>query len=232
MSRLILFLGLCFALPATGSAIAQMNAGGPHAHGAVMCNDSATPGRLPPNTDCAILLHKNFDTLPPGPLVWRFENLSTIEAAHRISTPTSVVVEAGSKVWLITLAAKGGHSEGATFVTETKLLPPIPHGRSYEIIVSEANIGAEARVMTHKHSGPETWFLLTGEQCVELPGRVVRGRVGQTPMSVPAETPMALHVTGSAKRDAIFLVVHDSSKPWNTPLDWQPKGLCQGGLVH
>jgi hypothetical protein len=227
MTRFILSLGLCFAVIAPSSAIAQMTGGNPHVPGAVGCDDSPTPGKRPPNTECATLVHKNFDTLPPGPLVWRFENFPTTDAAQRASTPASAVVEAGGKVWLLTLAAKGVRSKGATFVAETELLPPIPSGPSYEIVVSEANLGPEAKVMTHKHSGPETWFLLTGEQCVELPDRAVRGRAGQTPTSAPAETPMKLNIIGPAKRDALFLVVHDSSKPWNTFLDWQPKGLCQ-----
>jgi quercetin dioxygenase-like cupin family protein len=135
-------------------------------------------------------------------------------------------VEAAGKVWLLTLTAKGGHSKGATCVAETELLPPIPRGPSYEIVVSQANLVPGANVMTHKHSGPETWFLLTGEQCLELPDRAVRARVGQT-MSAPAETLMKLNIIGPAKRDALFLVVHDSSKPWNTFVEWKSKGLCQ-----
>jgi mannose-6-phosphate isomerase-like protein (cupin superfamily) len=195
--------------------------------GAVGCDDSPTPGKRPLNTDCAVLLHRNFDVLPPGPLVWRFENFPTTQAARDASTPASAVVEAGGKIWLLTLAAKGERSTGATFVTETDLLPPIPPGASYEIIISEANLGPEAKVMTHKHSGPETWFLLTGEQCVELPDRAVRARAGQTPTSAPAETPMKLNIIGPEKRDALFIVVHDSSKSWNTFVDWQPKGFCR-----
>jgi quercetin dioxygenase-like cupin family protein len=226
MARFILPLCLCCAVIAPGSAIAQMNPGSPHVPGAVGCDDSPTPGKRPPNTDCAVLAHKNFDALPPGPLVWRFENFPTTDAAQRASTPASAVVEAGGKVWLLTLAAKGVRSKGATFVAETELLPPIPSGASYEIVVSEANLGQEANVMTHKHSGPETWFLLTGEQCLELPGGVVRARAGET-ISAPAETPMKLNIIGPTKRDALFLIVHDSSKAWNTWLDWQPKGLCQ-----
>ena len=203
-----------------------MNPGDPHVPGAVACNDSPTPGKRPPNTDCAVLLHKTFGILPPGPLVWRFENFSTTDAAQRAATPASVVLEAAGKVWLLTLAAKGDRSKDATFVAETELLPPIPRGPSYEIVVSQANLGPDANVMTHKHSGPETWFLLTGEQCLELPDRTVHARAGQT-MSAPAETPMKLNIIGPAKRDALFLVVHDSSKSWNTFVDWQPKGLCQ-----
>jgi quercetin dioxygenase-like cupin family protein len=171
-------------------------------------------------------VHKNFSTLPPGPLVWRFENLSTTAAAQAAATPASAVVEAAGKVWLLTLAAKGGRSKGGTFVAETELLPTIPAGPSYEIVAAEADLGPQANVMTHKHSGPETWFLLTGEQCLELPDRAVRARAGET-MSAPAETPMKLNILGPAKRDALFLIVHDSSKPFNTFLDWQPKGLCQ-----
>jgi quercetin dioxygenase-like cupin family protein len=92
--------------------------------------------------------------------------------------------------------------------------------------VAEADLGPEANVPTHKHSGPETWYLLTGEQCLELPERAVRARAGET-MSAPAETPMKLNIVGPGKRDALFLIVHDSSKPFNTFLDWSPKGLCQ-----
>ena len=78
-------------------------------------------------------------------------------------------------------------------MTETELLPPIPPAPSYEILVTEADLGPEANVPVHKHSGPETWFLLTGEQCLEMPGRVVRARLGET-MSAPPETPMRLNI--------------------------------------
>jgi hypothetical protein len=61
---------------------------------------------------------------------------------------------------------------------------------------------------------------------VELPDRAVRIRAGQSG-SAPAETPMKLNVVGPGKRDALFLIVHDASKPFNTFLDWTPKGLCQ-----
>jgi quercetin dioxygenase-like cupin family protein len=217
---------VCGTLIAPRAAFAQMNPSDVHEHGAVACIESPTPGKRPPNTECAILLQKKFPSLPPGPLVWRFENFPTTKAAQDAATPASVVVEAAGKVWLLTLAAKGDRSKGGTLVTETELLPPIPPGPSYEIVVAEADLGPEANVMTHKHSGPETWYLLSGEQCLELPGRAVRARAGET-MSAPAETPMKLNIVGPGKRDALFLIVHDSSKPFNTFLDWSARGLCQ-----
>lgn len=217
---------ICGTLIAPRAAFAQMNPSDVHEHGAVACIESPTPGKRAPNTECAILLQKKFSSPPPGPLVWRFENFPTTGAAQDAATQASVVVEAAGKVWLLTLAVKGDRSKGGTLVTETELLPPIPPGPSYEIVVAEADLGPEANVMTHKHSGPETWYLLSGEQCLELPGRAVRARAGET-MSAPAETPMKLNIVGPGKRDALFLIVHDSSKPFNTFLNWSPKGLCQ-----
>jgi mannose-6-phosphate isomerase-like protein (cupin superfamily) len=105
----------------------------------------------------------------------------------------------------------------------------IPSAGSYEMIVSEADIGSEINSLPlqHKHSGPEVWYLFSGEQCVELPDRVVRARAGEG-VFAPAETPMKLNIVGKSKRDALFIVVHDPAQPWNTYVDWQPKGLCQG----
>ena len=226
MPRYLLPAYICFAIIGSGSALAQVNPSDIHEHGAVACIESPTPGKRPPNAECALLLQKKLSSLPAGPLVWRFENFPTTKAAQDAGTPASVVVEAAGKVWLLTLASKGSRSKGGTLVAETEPLPPIPPGPSYEIVVAEADLGPEANVPTHKHSGPETWYLLSGEQCVELPERAVRARAGET-MFAPAETPMKLNIVGSGKRDALFLIVHDSSKPFNTFVDWQPKGLCQ-----
>jgi quercetin dioxygenase-like cupin family protein len=226
MPRLLVSGCLSGVLTASGAALAQVKPSDIHEHGAVACIESPTPGKRPSTADCAILLQKKFSSLPPGPLVWRFENFPTVKAAQGASTAASVVVEAAGKVWLLTLAEKGGRSNSGTFVAETELFPPIPPGPSYNIVVAEADLGPEANVMTHKHSGPETWYLLSGEQCLELPDRALRARAGGT-MSAPAETPMKLNIAGPGKRDALFLVVHDSSKPFNTFLDWNPKGLCQ-----
>ena len=180
MPRLLLSGCISVILIAPGAALAQVKPSDIHEHGAVACIESPTPGKRPPSADCAILLQKKFSSLPPGPLVWRFENFSTVKAAQDASTPASVVVEVAGKVWLVTLAGKGGRTKGGTLVAETELLPPIPPGPSYEIVVAEADLGPEANVMTHKHSGPETWYLLSGEQCLELPDRALRARGGET----------------------------------------------------
>jgi mannose-6-phosphate isomerase-like protein (cupin superfamily) len=199
-----------------------------HEHNAVPCGDSPIPGRRPSNWDCAVLARRQFSSLPSGALVLRIESFPTREAAEPVTTPASIVVEAVGKAWLLTLASKGDRSQGGQFMTEVGPIP-IPSAGSYEMIVAEADLGSEINSLPlqHKHSGPEVWYLFSGEQCVELPDRVVRARAGEG-VFAPAETPMKLNIVGKSKRDALFIVVHDSAQPWNTYVDWQPKGLCQG----
>jgi len=71
------------------------------------------------------------------------------------------------------------------------------------MFVAEADLGSETNGLPteHTHSGPEIWYLLTGEQCVELPDRVVRAKAGEGAFA-PADTPMKFNIMGKSKRDA------------------------------
>jgi len=116
----------CFALMTPSLVFGQMKPSDAHEHGSFACDESPTPGKRPANLDCALLVTKKFSLLPPGPLVWRFENFATKETAQGAGPTASVVVEAAGKVWLLALSSKGARSKGGTFVAETDLLPPSP----------------------------------------------------------------------------------------------------------
>ena len=198
-----------------------------HEHNAVPCGDSPVPGRRLANWDCVILARRQFSSLPPDAVVLRIESFATKAAAEPAATPASIVVEAAGKIWLLTFARKGERSQGGEFVTEIGPLP-IPSAPTYEMVVAEADLGPEVNALPlqHKHSGPEIWYVFTGEQCVELPDRVVRARAGEGAFA-PGDTPMALKIMGKSKRDAPFIVLHDPALPYTSHVDWQPKGTCQ-----
>ena len=145
---------ICLTLIAPGWVFAQTNPPDGHEHGAVVCNESPVPGKRPPNMDCAMLVHAKFSVLPSGPLVWRFENFPTKEAAQNAATPASAVVEATGKIWLLTLSSKGGRSKRGTFVTETDQLPSIPSGPA-----------------TRSSSIKQTWARKPLSQCIHTPDR-------------------------------------------------------------
>jgi quercetin dioxygenase-like cupin family protein len=51
----------------------------------------------------------------------------------------------------------------------------------------------------HRHAGPEAWYVLSGEQCLETPsGKSVIG-TGQSGL-VPGGPPMILMATGTRER--------------------------------
>jgi hypothetical protein len=172
---------------------------------------------------------KEFTTLPKGVLFLRLENFSTTEAAHRAATPASAVVEWAEKVWLLTLGPRNERSQTGTLVAEIGPIPAVPPAAKYVLDVNEADFGPEMKAQVaravHTHPGPEIFYLLTGEQCLETPNGIARARAGEG-MVAPTNTPMQLNIMGSSKRDAFFVIVHDAAKPRVIPSDWHPKGTC------
>jgi hypothetical protein len=199
-------------------------------HALIACGDSPTPGALPADRKCGVLVHKQFDALPAGPLVLRLETFPTEDAAQRAGAPASAVVRADRKFWLVSLSAKGQRSRGGRFVTEIGPVPALAHASRYEMLISEATFGPDMAAAVanavHTHSGPEFWYLFKGEQCLETPSGIRRARAGQG-MLEPAETPMQLNIGNRLKRDALFVIVHDAARPATTVSDWRPTGSCQ-----
>ena len=73
---------------------------------------------------------------------------------------------------------------------------------------------------THMHAGPEVWYTLSGETCLETPDGKQVGRAGGPPMHLTA--------TGAEQRRALVLILHESVEPATTPArDWVPKGFCK-----
>jgi mannose-6-phosphate isomerase-like protein (cupin superfamily) len=199
-------------------------------HHLVDCPESPTPGKRPAGTGCAIVARKVFRALPDGPIVIRVEIFSSVTAAQASESSAGAVVEAAGKVWLVTVATQGKRSSGGSFVTEIGPLPEIPRGNDYELQVSDANFGPSMNPAIskaiHTHSGPEVWYVLTGAQCLETPNGVTRAKAGEG-MFVDANIPMQLNIAGDSSREAIFMIVHDASKPATTLSQWRAKGLCK-----
>jgi quercetin dioxygenase-like cupin family protein len=102
------------------------------------------------------------------------------------------------------------------------ILPPAPqYTASYAYAVMRP--GQRSRV--HRHPGPEGWYVLAGEQCLETSVGVFRGAAGETVVA-PKNVPMELTITGSDVRRALVLVVHDSREPQGIPVSWRPRGAC------
>ena len=222
----------CLALSTLRSSVAAAQSGSraQPAHALVPCDDSPTEGARPPGVACAVLARAQFDSVPRDSAVLRFETFPTVDAARRASTPASAVVRVAGKVWLISLVTPGERSRGGRLVAELGPVPALPSARRYEMRVSEADFGPDLNPQlagaVHTHSGPEFWYVLTGEQCLETAAGATRARAGHG-MVAPAETPMQLQIVGPGKRDAIFVIVHDAARPATSVSEWRPTGACR-----
>src|SRR5690348_501068 len=106
---------------------------------------------------------------------------------------------------------------------------PIAAGENYSAQYMEADFTPGMTAHEHVHSGPEAWFNVAGETCLETSdGRMQIGRAGGPPVIVPAGIAMHLTATGTEERRSLVLILHDSSRPPTTLVhDWTAKGLCK-----
>jgi quercetin dioxygenase-like cupin family protein len=97
--------------------------------------------------------------------------------------------------------------------------------KSYSAVLSYAVMRPGDSSRVHTHPGPEGWYVLAGEQCLETPAGANKAGAGHT-MAVPPNVPMELNVTGTTIRRAFALVIHDATQQRGVPSDWKPAGKC------
>ena len=177
---------------------------------------------------CFILATAVIGRLDSAQAFWHLSTFSDRSTAEAAAGPRGTVVESLGKVWLLTLAGAGWRPVGGTDVAEIGPLP-VAAGVVYTAQYMEAVFRPGMKSAVHRHSGPEAWYTLTGETCLETPSGTLVGRRGGRPVIVPQGLPMELTATGAEVRRAVVLILHDSTQPASSPApDWRPKGLCKG----
>ena len=165
--------------------------------------------------------------LKQTPVFWHLDAYPTRTAAEADKGPASTVVESLGRVWLMTIEKEGWRSQHGTRITEIGPLLVIA-GQAYSAQYMEAIFTPGMVAPAHVHSGPEAWYTMAGETCLETSdGRVQIGRPDGPAVIVPSGLSMHLTATGKEQRRALVLILHESAKPATTQVhDWMPKGLC------
>jgi quercetin dioxygenase-like cupin family protein len=106
---------------------------------------------------------------------------------------------------------------------------PIVAGENYSVQYMEGIFNPGMTAPEHTHSGPEAWYTLAGQTCLETSdGRVTVGRAGGPPVIVPMGVSMHLTATGPEQRRSLVLILYQTSQPVTTmDHNWVHKGLCQ-----
>jgi hypothetical protein len=177
---------------------------------------------------CFILATRAVGQLDSGHAYWHLSTFPARAAADSAGGPGGTVVESLGKVWLFTIADAAWRPPGGTHVAAIGPLP-VALGVAYTAQYMEAVLRPGMKSVVHRHSGPEAWYTLTGETCLETPAGTLVGRRGGRPVIIPQGPPMELTATGTEVRRAMVLILHDSTQPATTPAaDWSAKGLCKG----
>ena len=182
------------------------------------------------DSGCQLLAKIQVARFPEGPLFWYLNRFPTKEAAEAAKDKSGFVVEAEGQFWLFSFGPKSAVQKQGERVASIGPLPltssKLPAAKSYEIVAYLVIMPPDMYTRVHIHPGPEAWYILSGEQCLETPAGVMKTGAGES-MIAPPMTPMRLTNNGSSPRHALFIVIHDASQPWVIPTDeWKPTGAC------
>jgi quercetin dioxygenase-like cupin family protein len=176
---------------------------------------------------CWIMTDQPLGQIGKAETFWHLDIYPTRADAERAKQSRSTVAESLGKVWLLSIEEKGWRPTGGEHVAEIGPLP-IAATEPYSAQYMEAISAPGMTAPPHTHSGPEAWYTLTGETCLETPEGAQIGRAGGANVIVPGGPPMHLTATGTETRRALVLILHETSKPPTTDVhDWTPKGLCK-----
>lgn len=188
----------------------------------------ASQKKTPGDVGCWILGEQPVGTIDRPQAFWHLDVYPTRAEADAAKEPRSAVFESMGKVWLLTIERKGWRpSSVGQRMAEIGPIP-VTAGQPYSALFMEGIFNPGMTSAIHTHSGPEAWYVIAGEQCLETPSGKMIGRPGAPPVIVPAGPPMLLTGTGSEQRRALTLILHPTAEP-PTAMEhqWKPKGLCK-----
>ncbi len=175
-----------------------------------------------------LLARQPVGQLTRSEIFWHLYVYPSCAAAEAAKEPRGTVIESLGKVWLLSIEEAGWRPAGGERVAVIGPLPVIA-GERYTAEYTEVIFTPGMTSSIHTHPGPEAWYTLAGETCLETPQGKLIGRAGGQPVIVPGGIPMHLTATGTEQRRSLVLILGESSKPatGNVEHDWTPKGLCR-----
>jgi len=178
---------------------------------------------------CWILTDHSVGRISAGSVYWHLDRYRDSAAAERArgGEGRGVVIQSLGKAWLMTIDSAGWRpAHPGVHVADIGPLR-VTAGTSYSATFMEAIMTPGMTSAVHRHSGPEAWYTVAGETCLETPNGKLVGSAGH-PTIVPEGPPMFLTATGKRQRRAIVLILHDATKPpTTTEMQWKPTGLCK-----
>jgi quercetin dioxygenase-like cupin family protein len=216
--RLPVLLGFVAVTTLARPTAAQANAG------FGMCVPRSQRGADP--VGCFIVVDAPVGVVDTTAIFWYVSRLDGPAQVSAARSPRSTVIDAFDKTWLMVIGDTRSRPHVGTLVATIGPLP-VTAGVPYSALYMEASMRPGMKSAIHRHSGPEAWYTLSGQTCLETPSGTMVGRAGGPPVIVPGGGPMELTATGTGIRRSLVLILHDArEKPTTMESTWKPQGRC------
>ena len=176
---------------------------------------------------CTILADRPLSGPVPRTVYWHIDRFNSLDDAKKAAGPNGVAAEAHGSAWLMTVEGKSKEHHGARHIARIGPLP-LPDAKEYTMNVRSTLLKKGASTPVHRHSGPEVFYIVIGEQCLEtekIGHRIVAGKS----LILPTDMVHRGRVQTAAMRGALTLVLHDSQRPASFDLpDPPPLTPCRG----
>lgn len=157
-----------------------------------------------------------------GSVYWHLYTFKDAAAAksEAVRHRHAVVVEVHGKVWLNLIGSADEKVDGGVKQTVIGPLAVPAQGRA-RFLESWFPPGMITRA--HSHPGPEVFYVVEGEQCVETPQGQQRIRAGEHYLLKGGPH---LQAAPQGRRSLVLLLIPGTA-PWmQLEPDWKPTGLC------
>jgi quercetin dioxygenase-like cupin family protein len=191
----------------------------------VKCVDAAAGGKHA-GTGCFNLARASNLTFDEDAKVyWHLYMFPDEQSAQRARGDDGVVIKEYGRVWLSDFGPRDEQAPGGKSMATVGPIIVEPR-KPYTAVFSYSVMKPGERTAVQTHSGPELWYVLAGQQCVETPDGVARATPGDTTV-LQANVPMMLVATGTTERHAFTVVLHKAGDPRSVPADWPQSGACR-----
>ena len=169
---------------------------------------------------CSILTARPLVASTKEPTYWHIDRFDSLKAATKAAGPDSVPAEAHGSVWLMTVEHPIEEHRGGRHVASIGPLL-LPAAASYTMRVQSSLLRPGTTTPVHTHSGPEVFFVVAGEQCLETPDKGLHLISGESRI-LPTGVIHRGRVTGTAVRRVLALILHDAAHPASRDLSDPP----------
>lgn len=210
---LIAWIGFSVGTPALAQATSRQ------------CEDGGGKDDLP--GPACLLSHQSLGKLGVDSVYWNLDKYPSVEAAQQDLVGSGSVVRAFGGIWLFTVGRSAPPPRNGERVAQVGPIP-VDKNTLYDAEFLKSTFSPGMTAPLHVHSGPEAFYAVSGDSCLETPDGVQVGRGPGNTMVVRAGPPMLLMAPGPEPRKGFALILHDPSlAPTTLVHHWTPKGLCK-----